>query len=128
MPHNWTVVWLSEDLEGFRCDICGAETLDDPTVFEAPCKSDDEPEKPPRFLIRKLGLTVEELFNKPRFRAYCVSMYEKGVVFTYANGQEIMWPNGKFEDLQDGLSAEEEYFLQLGKLGSFQLSFDREVL
>jgi hypothetical protein len=25
---NWRAVWLSEDLEGFRCDICGDEEVD----------------------------------------------------------------------------------------------------
>jgi hypothetical protein len=26
--HNWEVVWLTDDLEGFRCSKCGFETID----------------------------------------------------------------------------------------------------
>ena len=26
--HEWILVWLSTELEGFRCKLCGEETLD----------------------------------------------------------------------------------------------------
>lgn len=26
--HSWMLVWLSEDLEGFRCKLCGKEVID----------------------------------------------------------------------------------------------------
>ena len=28
MNHVWEYVWVSEDLEGYRCKVCGKEVLD----------------------------------------------------------------------------------------------------
>lgn len=40
MEHNWIPVWVTVDLEGYRCSNCGNECLN-PNEFEKQCKGDE---------------------------------------------------------------------------------------
>lgn len=38
MKHNWELVWLTDELEGFRCSECKKEVLEIDEVKEEDCE------------------------------------------------------------------------------------------
>lgn len=64
--HKWKYVWLTDDLEGFRCTVCGKETL--------------EPNGLRSIKFVEVGIRVyyhgdEVIYIYPWKRKYCVNRF-----------------------------------------------------